>query len=97
MSHITRHVMNAVLEQMPAKFSSHEFIRRLMVSHSHAYVLDLLALFNNGTPKPLTSHHQCIGRRLLPFEKAGRIKRAGRPRSRNILGRTVRNQLWETV
>ena len=92
-----RHILQTTLASIRADvFSSHEFIRKLMVLFSDEYVTDLVKLFDRGTKRPLTTLHGTIGKALTTLEGRG-IERVRRERSRNLLGRTTSNQMWKKI
>ena len=85
-----------VLASMGNEFSSHEFIRKLMLAFPDRYVSNLLALYEKRTHRPLATLHGLIGKALTHYEDEF-IERLGRSKSRNLWGKTTSNQEWRKV
>ena len=86
-------VYEAILEKLPGRFDSHDFIFEMMRHFPREYTN---ALYECRRSKdPIQTLHAKIGRKLLEFE--GRIRKASRKSSRNARGLPSTNQFWEKV
>jgi hypothetical protein len=86
-------VYEQVIELMPNKFDSHEFILKLAQEHQQLYVKALIE--HAESEKPFQIVHSQIAMRLLKFPNL--VTRAGDHISRDIFLQENVATLWEKV
>jgi hypothetical protein len=86
---ITKSEANAVVEQMPKKFNSHQFIKCYILCYTWSY-LSILKEY-----KDVEIAHREIGKYLKKNDTKLGIKKIGLEPSENIFGNTDSIALWE--
>lgn len=88
----------AIIDQMPDKFSSHEFILRLARQHQALYVEALHSYRNTihrGKAVPFQIVHSILSMRLTVC--TNRIKQVSPVNSQNIFGESDECAAWEKI
>ncbi|MBR6929846.1 MAG: hypothetical protein IKH61_06415 [Bacteroidales bacterium] len=86
---ITKSEANAVVEQMPSKFNSHQFITRYILCYTWSY-LSILKEY-----KDVEIAHREIGKFLKKNDTKLGIKKTGLEPSENIFGNIDNIASWE--
>ncbi|MFZ4664552.1 MAG: hypothetical protein ACOYNY_46595 [Caldilineaceae bacterium] len=88
----------AVLDQLPGRFSSHEFILQLAQQHQALYVEALYSYRNTihrGKAAPFQIVHAILAMRLTNC--TDRIRQLSPINSQNIFGESVECAAWEKI
>ncbi len=88
-----------VIDAMPPRFSSHEFILKLAQRHQDLYVKALhhyLSSLRSGQPTPFLILHGILARRLSHHDDVLRMVRNDLP-SRDIFGNPAECAQWEKL
>jgi len=92
MEYITNTIINDVIDQMPQKFDSHDFIKRMTRLFPSDYVKELCRFKNHDDPFLVL--HPMIARNLAGNDG---LKQIGKVDSPNIGGKSTSNESWEEI
>jgi len=92
MEYITDKILNDVIDQMPQKFDSHDFFKRMTRLFPSDYVKELCRFKNHSDPFLVL--HPMIARKLASDDG---LRQMGKVDSPNIGGNSTSNESWEKI
>ena len=92
MEYITDTIINEVIDQMPKKFDSHDFFKKITRLFPSDYVRELCRFKNQDDPFFVL--HPMIARKLASND---RLRQMGKVDSPNIGGNSTSNEYWEKI
>ena len=91
---LTQHFPEIIAE-MPNRFSSHEFIRKLAQRHQPLYVQVLAKYIHQPQVSPFQIAHGVLAKKLYSFDTL--IRKIGEEPSENIFGEISTASVWGKI